>query len=588
MCKRDILFFVNTFAFIYEPRPTADNPFTEFPFITWDFQDQTLLDMNDVLGKRDIGIEKSRDQGATWMVLTLFLWRWLFFEGQSFMVASRVGDLVDKTGDTDTLFAKLEHMIRMLPGFLRPNHTRTYMTFWNEDRRSAINGATTTGNVGRGGRRTAVFLDELASFEVPDSFAAMKSSQYTTRTRIFASTPMGKVGAFYENMHNDKTPTLKIRLHWSGHDLQKRGMYHTENGQLVVDDKTYQFPEGYQFRLDGKVRSPYYDEQCSRAASEQEIAQELDIDYGGSDSTFFDGNWLTRYGNDVCRPARHMMHLKDFLGKQTVALTPTAWERIEATGSLVHVWAERNQHGHFPPNCLYFCGVDVASGTGASDSVIVAIEGRTGQKVLEFACPWILPHELGAIAVAMCSLLEGSDGLPAMLIWEDRGPGKNFCTSVLEQGYRNVYYRTNEDSLSRKRTDTPGWNPTVENQRRLLDAWKQALMEGTAVDLSKAAVEQARQYIFTPDGGVKHSAALRSLDPSGKNKNHGDRVMASALAWWPCRQLIAVQEASSEQFPVGSYGWYEQQWVKEEEEKAKRKSAYRYGGSNEYRYGRSR
>ena len=54
--RRDLLFFVNTFLYVYEPRKPAI-----LPFNTWEFQDRAFLLMDQFLGKRDIGLEKSRD-----------------------------------------------------------------------------------------------------------------------------------------------------------------------------------------------------------------------------------------------------------------------------------------------------------------------------------------------------------------------------------------------------------------------------------------------------------------------------------------------------------------------------------------------
>ena len=73
-CKRDVLFFINTFCWLYEPRNSRLRGTTSnvIPFITYEFQDNALLQMNEALGVQDIGIEKSRDLGATWMFLTLF------------------------------------------------------------------------------------------------------------------------------------------------------------------------------------------------------------------------------------------------------------------------------------------------------------------------------------------------------------------------------------------------------------------------------------------------------------------------------------------------------------------------------------
>ncbi len=41
MCSEDLLFFVNTFGWTYDPRKTPP----VIPFLTYEFQDETLLDL---------------------------------------------------------------------------------------------------------------------------------------------------------------------------------------------------------------------------------------------------------------------------------------------------------------------------------------------------------------------------------------------------------------------------------------------------------------------------------------------------------------------------------------------------------------
>lgn len=588
MCQQDFLFFVNTFCFIFEPR-SGD----VFTFNTWEFQDDTLRQMRDHLGLCDIGVEKSRDQGVTWMVLALFLWRLIFHRNQSFMMTSRNADLVDKSGSRDALFAKLDFMMKHLPGFLRPNYCRTFLCLDNPDMNSAVNGATSTGDAGRGGRNTAAFMDELPAFAIVDGYEVMKATQYNTKCRIFVGTPKGKTGAYFDIMHKPNGRLHKIRLHWTKHPLQGAGAYTTEGGQLKILDETYKFPSDYPFILDGKIRSPYYDEECARAVSDQDIAAELDIDYGGSDSVFFDGTQLTLYANTVCQRPMSIVRLQDFLEGQEVTLPKPAWERLNEAGAMVHLWLGRDAKRQFPRDRKYFAGADVAAGTGASNSCLKVLDGKTGRVVLELACPKIMPHEFAAVAVAICRIFTGCDERPAMLIWEANGPGRAFGTTAIELGHTYVYYRTNEQSVGKKQTDVPGWTPTTENQRALLEEYRRAMLNSQLIELSEPCIEEARQYIYCSDGGVRHSNAARNLDPSGARKNHGDRVMATALGWHLCRGGIIVKdEEQAKSHPVGSFGWRRDRWEKEEAEKKHpeyqylKRGSYRYGRDKAYRYAR--
>src|SRR5690606_25427332 len=151
---------------------------------------------------------------------------------------------------------------------------------------------------------------------------------------------------------------------------------------------------------------------------------------------------------------------------------------------------------------------------------------------------------------------------------------------------RHVYYRTNETSLGRKATDTPGWSPTPENQRALLESYKQGLMTGQLSDLSRHSVNEARQYVHTKEGSVAHSAGLRTIDPSGAKKNHGDRVMATALAWWPCRRAAGFESAEEQEqgHPQHSFGGRRQQY--ERDERLKKRPNYSFLRQGGYEYTR--
>jgi hypothetical protein len=589
MCRQDLLFFINTFVLIYEPR-SGDI----LPFNTYGMQDDTIVRVRDAFGETDIGIEKSRDQGATWIILAIILWRWIFWTDQSFMLTSRNADLVDKAGSRDALFAKLDFMIRNLPGFIRPkidvDYTRTYLCIENKRRNNAINGATSTGDAGRGGRNTAAFMDELSAFSLSDGYEVMKATQYNTRCRIFVATPKGKVGAYYEIMHKPDARLLKIRMHWSKHPLQARGMYTSQDGKLEIKDTNYRFPPDYPFILDGKLRSPYYDEECGRAIADTDIAAELDIDYGGSDAVFFDSATLDRYASDFCKPPLHRIPLKTFLKDQQVDLTPSAWERITSAMAMVSTWVQ-SVEGVYPDDRMYGVGADVSAGTGASNSVLAVVEGRTGTKVLEFSCPRILPHELAAVAVAIAKMFTGSDGNPAKIIWEANGPGRQFGQVVIDLEHYNIFFHvTNDTSINKKRTEIPGWSPTPDTQRALLDEYKRALMLGDYIEKSEDAINEARQYVHQPDGTVKHRLSVANMDPSGAKKNHGDRVTASALAWHiikvPGMFRRGKEEKAVAEAQPGTFAHRRQRY---EDEEAKRPtSLYVFGQKRTYSFARSR
>src|SRR5262249_51188191 len=75
----------------------------DLPFVTWDYQDEALLTLHANLGIKDVGIEKARDMGASWMCLLLLLHAWQYQPASSFMIVSRNETFVDAPGDSDCL-----------------------------------------------------------------------------------------------------------------------------------------------------------------------------------------------------------------------------------------------------------------------------------------------------------------------------------------------------------------------------------------------------------------------------------------------------------------------------------------------------
>src|SRR5688572_23358855 len=74
-CKHDVLFFFNAFCYLFEPRPRffpdGRKKSNVIPFITWPHQDKAVLEILQHLGREDVGIIKSRGEGASWIAILL-------------------------------------------------------------------------------------------------------------------------------------------------------------------------------------------------------------------------------------------------------------------------------------------------------------------------------------------------------------------------------------------------------------------------------------------------------------------------------------------------------------------------------------
>lgn len=527
-CKREPLFYFNVFGWAFDPRASKFGTPKVSPFITYPFQDRAFAEIFEVMAVgEDLLIEKSRDMGASWMCLMAFEHQWHFYDFRSFLMVSRKEELVDKKGDPKSLFWKLDFILKNQPSWIVPRFSRKKLHLENQENGSTIDGESTTGDVARGDRRTTILMDEFAMVE--NGHAVLSATADATSCRIFNSTPKGTGNAFYDMR---QTGIRRIRMHWSEHPLKNIGMY-TDSA--------------------GKIRSPWYDYECKRRANPQEVAQEIDIDYLGSDYQFFDQDELNVVkARDVRDPYR-----QGELEYDQDSLEPIRF--VEKERGQLLLWVHVGPDGRPVGGKGYSVGADVSTGTGASNSSICVLDRTTGEKVAEFTDANILPHKLGKLAVALCRWFSGSDrrgGGPesegAFLIWEANGPGRIFGRMVVESGYRNFYFRKNEKKVSDRFSNVPGWYNTTDAGADLLAEYRRALSAGDFIQRSYSSVEDCRLYVFKPSGQVMHVRASTTTDPSGARTNHADRVIADALAWKGAREN-RLHEESVDVIPVGSF-----------------------------------
>src|SRR5574341_904791 len=167
--RRDVLFFTNAFVWTYDDRTALKH----VPFVTYPFQNSYLLKLIDYITRqRDLLTEKSRDMGASWMIVTAFCWRWLFHH-DSFLIGSQTERKVDKPGDLLSHFERLRYIRRHLPPWMLPHgfdprRHETYMKLQDPTTDATITGEATNDNFSRQGRYKAILLDEYAFVEHPE------------------------------------------------------------------------------------------------------------------------------------------------------------------------------------------------------------------------------------------------------------------------------------------------------------------------------------------------------------------------------------------------------------------------------------
>ncbi|WP_434279314.1 terminase [Acinetobacter sp. CE-15] len=258
-CRIDPVHWFNHWIWTYDPRGMSYGLPANLPFVLRPKQ----VELVDWLLERENTqthglIEKSRDEGMSYVVLGFFLHRWLFVEGFAGGVGSRKEELVDKKGDPKTLFHKIRDMFSKMPDWMKPKgfvekvHDN-YMRIINPD-----NGATITGeagdNIGRGGRTTMYFLDEWAFVERQEAVDAAISQN--TNVHIKGSTPNGIGDRFHQDRFSGRYSVFTMP--WRENP--------DKNWTVIYN---------------GKEIHPWYEKQLA-TLDDVVLAQEVDINYAAS------------------------------------------------------------------------------------------------------------------------------------------------------------------------------------------------------------------------------------------------------------------------------------------------------------------
>ena len=557
MCRRDILFYINVFGWLQEPRSASGK--REIPFATClnrKYQCEYILRMQRVVEKcgrdaerKDIGLDKSREVGATWMVLYLADWYYRFYPQSHIGLTSRNMDAVDNPEDPDSLMSKLDFIQSKLPDWFARHHERRRVID-KHSIRNTVNGSTIIGYpsteaAGRGGRKLFFVMDELHFFPAGDDYAVMASTQHATYCRIVVSTPnkrRGESGAYYDFITDENANLERIVIDWKDDTSKRSGLYTSskENGLEILDSE-YEFPDDYPFILDGKVRSPYYDSEWNRPlATPQSIACELDRNFAGATYRFMPEGTLERAAATVMVPYTQ--------GWLSVDPSDCDLTFNEVPNGPFLSWVQFA--GNRPPPDTYCVGFDIATGTGgemSSNSAFVVFSLRTGEQVAEFADNTIDPTDFAVVAVGVCKWFYDAKMIP-----EINGVGGIFMKRVLSLRYANIYRRKMKDVPFRKVQDKIGYT-NQDAGLELLGGLKVGIDTGRCTIRSKWLVKELGQYIYI-DGNLKHSGERGTEVESAKGKSHGDRAIAAGCAWHGVTDVMVPKEEIEEsQVPVGCF-----------------------------------
>lgn len=568
ICSRDLLWFINVFGWLLEPRDEAawqiSRPFggaKEIPFLTREYQDEAFLEMQANLGKKDMVALKSREMGATWMVQYLFYWAWNFHAHNHFGVVSKDEDSAGNADDPDSLMSKFMFIDDHMPQFLHParDYNRTKMTLANRDNGSTISGYACTGNMARGGRKRAFFCDEVHSWPAIADSAAFDSLQHVTHCRIMVSTPnrdRGQAGAFYDVCMNTESEIVRFRWEWFIDKDKGAGRYKSDGNTIEYLDPGHVYPPGYKFVRDGLLRSPYYDYECRRAgATEQSIAAELGCNFGGATSRFFQSACISKAFN-MCRKPNARVELRKVSGEWIAEMIQTEREIPIDLWMTPESGLRIGDHGilRVPEGRLYAMGVDIAGGKGgsySSNSAFCIFDRRTTAQVAEYAFNRIEPEEFAQFCFQI-----GMSFNRALMLPEVTGVGGRFLAKILELQYPNLWLRpASRDDIRQGLGNRVGYD-NKDGGAQLLGELQHAIMRDKCIPRSKRSINECERYYIDQNGNLKHPlvGAGRSDAPE---KSHGDCAIAMAAAWFAIHSDPETSQKSlpEEEAPYGSFAW---------------------------------
>lgn len=216
LCRSDILYFCNVFCKTFDPRLSGN---ARVEFVTFPFQDDVLTWLLWLIKEQQRGlIEKSRDMGATWLLVVVSAWCSLFTKDFVDVFMSLTEQAVDDKTESSIL-GKYRMLIEGLPPWMRGGWERynrrndREMLIQIPETDATIRGELSKGTSGRSGRSSRVCLDEMAFFDNGDD--VLRSTNSLSESSVYLSTPRGMGNTFYRIATTEGVN--KKTLHWSLH-----------------------------------------------------------------------------------------------------------------------------------------------------------------------------------------------------------------------------------------------------------------------------------------------------------------------------------------------------------------------------------
>lgn len=526
-------FWADTFVWTYKQRDydqsgkmTAYKGKTSMhPWLTWPVHEELCNKMMWCEAEGlPLVIAKSRDMRVSWFLILYAYWRARFRSNMwTALLTSRKEALVDGP-DPDTLFYRLRYVHKNLPAWMRRGAKSKHLSFRFGQTGASIDGASTTGDIGVGGRRDMLLLDEASRMR---SLQQVWDAARDTATFVIAnSTPRGR-GYFKDLFKHGGHPTFVAR--YDSHPEKGRG------GEVQIDESgVYTGKPGTEF-----VWTPWLEREVFVAnRSAVSIAENIMVDFDRASGGLFDSDVLNRmiaaapsYPPVACGIIRHALSGDD----QDNALRHRKLDQIkfdarDAGRGTLTLWipVRGGRPADVRPNVCLFA--DVSDGINASNSVIAIGDADTAEKIGMWVSSSVGPESLARILV-MLGLWFGTRDRPAMISWEANGPGGIMGNHVTRLRYPNIWTPATRGS------GKLGWWSSDEEKLRVLGELRAAWARGEFTDPDPATAQEAMDYVYFNETKV---GPYKLQDDGEARATHGDRVIATAGLW----QMMLTKRAT--------------------------------------------
>ncbi len=505
----DILFAFNAFYYTYDVRK---RPLHHIPFITWDYQDEAILELQRSIKEgRDAAVEKTRDMGASWVVLLVFHHEWSDpVGGADFLLGSRIEDYVDKRGDMRTLFEKLRYAHYRIPqwlwprGFVRRKHDN-YAKFQNPETGAVISGESNNPNYGTGGRYAAILYDEFAKWESTDE-AAWTSGGDATPCRIAVSTAFAQNvnGTFHRILTDGKTK--KILMPWWRHPEKGASLF-CEWPPPNEKDKN-RLKEHWKPEI--VLSSPWRESEKLRRTKD-EMDQEIDMKWLGVGASIFGGEAgasLQTYRLLPDEPIRYLEFDLELLKAKEIATL----RNREGFGVI---------YESFDKTHAYVMGVDVVEGIEGGDYASIKVLDRITKNLVASYFSQI-DEVLLAKVIRILSDYYSLEPLSPYAPWvgiETNGPGLATFDFTVLLGLSNLFMAPRYDVTTGSVSYKKGWKTDTASRNELIGGIRDYLIDRRGTLNDQRLVEELICFVRSKTG-----------KPQARAGAHDDDVMAFGIA----------------------------------------------------------